>query len=126
MGLCYYISGAHYANTDDGVFMIRAGIEKERFDIGMEAIYREIEDIANGNITQQEYEKAQGFMTGKTQMGIESSDELADFLGAQQLLKGNIMTLNEILDEYKKVTLDDLKSVAKKLSRERLYTYYIS
>ena len=39
--------------------MIRAGIEKERFDVGMEAIYREIEDIAQGHITQQEYEKAQ-------------------------------------------------------------------
>ena len=59
-------------------------------------------------------------------MGIESSDELADFLGAQQLLKGTIMTLEQILEEYKKVTLDDLKAVAKKLSRDRLYTYYIS
>lgn len=28
MGICYYISGGHYANTDDGLFMIRAGIEK--------------------------------------------------------------------------------------------------
>lgn len=65
-------------------------------------------------------------MTGKTQMGIESSDELADFLGAQQLLRGNIHTLEEILDEYKKVTLEDLKMVAKNLSRDRLYTYYVA
>lgn len=53
----------------------------------MDAIYKEIESIAQGNISEQEYMKAQGFMTGKTQMGIESSDELADFIGAQQLLK---------------------------------------
>ncbi len=64
-------------------------------------------------------------MTGKTQMGIESSDELADFLGAQYLLKGQASTLEEILDEYKKVTLDDLKTVAKNLLRDRLYTFYI-
>ena len=51
-------------------------------------------------------------MTGKTQMGIESSDELGDFLGAQQLLKGHIHSLDEILEEYKKVTLDDLKTLA--------------
>lgn len=63
MGLCYYISGGHYANSDDGLFMIRAGMEKERFDIGMEAIYHEIAQIAQGNITMEEYEKAQGFMT---------------------------------------------------------------
>gem|GEM_PF-6289743 len=41
------------------MFMIRAGIEKERLDIGLEAIYKEIESIAQGNITEQEYHKAQ-------------------------------------------------------------------
>lgn len=86
---------------------------------------KEIADIANGNILEAEYQKAQGFMTGKTQMGIESSDELADFLGGQQLLKGKIETLEQILDEYKKVTIDDLKAVAKNLTEENLYTYYI-
>lgn len=125
MGICYYISGGHYANTNDGLFMIRAGIEKGRFEEGRAAILKEIEDIANGNILESEYQKAQGFMSGKTQMGIESSDELADFLGGQQLLKGKIETLEEILDEYKKVTMDDLKAVAKNLISENLYTYYI-
>lgn len=126
LGLCYYIYGSHYANTADGLFIIRAGIEKERFEMWMDAIYKEIESIAQGNISEQEYMKAQGFMTGKTQMGIESSDELADFIGAQQLLKWEVQTLEQILDEYKKVTIEDLKHVAKKLSRENLYTYYIS
>lgn len=65
-------------------------------------------------------------MTGKTQMGIESSDELADFLGAQQLLKGKIQTLDAILEEYTKVGIDDLKKVAQNLADNRLYTYYIS
>jgi hypothetical protein len=36
-------------------------------------------------------------MTGKTQMGIESSDELADFVGSQYLLKQEIKTLDELL-----------------------------
>ena len=125
MWLCYYIYGSHYANTDEGMFMIRAWIEKERLEVWLEAIYKEIESIAAGNISEQEYQKAQGFMTGKTQMGIESSDELADFLGAQYLLKWQIHSLDEILDEYKKVALDDLKTVAKNLTRDRLYTYYI-
>lgn len=33
LGLCYYIYGSHYANTADGLFIIRAGIEKERFEM---------------------------------------------------------------------------------------------
>ncbi len=126
LGMCYYIYGTHYANTDDGLFLIRAGLEKERLDEWLSAIYKEIEQIAAGNITEKEYEKAQWFMTGKTQMGIESSDELADFLGAQQLLKGKIQTLDAILEEYTKVGIDDLKKVAQNLADNRLYTYYIS
>lgn len=126
LGLCYYIYGSHYANSDDGLFMIRAGIEQERLELGLDAIYQEIEKIAQGDITQAEYEKAQWFMTGKTQMGIESSDALADFLGAQQLLKWKVQSLDEILENYKKVTIEDLKAVAQNLSRDRLYTYYIA
>lgn len=59
-------------------------------------------------------------------MGIESSDELADFLGAQQLLKGKIQSLDEILENYKSVSIEDLKAVAQNLAKDRLYTYYIA
>lgn len=31
-GLCYYIGARHSAGTHDGLFMIRAGIDKERFE----------------------------------------------------------------------------------------------
>jgi predicted Zn-dependent peptidase len=31
-GLCYYIGAGHTARTDFGDFIIRAGIDKERFE----------------------------------------------------------------------------------------------
>ena len=77
--------------------------------------------IAQGNITADELTKAQGNMLGKIQMGIETSDEMADFIGAQHLLYGNIKTLDQILEQYKAVTLDDIHSVASYLSPEKLY-----
>jgi len=58
-------------------------------------------------------------------MGIESSDEMASFIGNQYLIYKKIETLSEILKKYKSLTLEDVKKVAKKLSKENLYLFYI-
>lgn len=110
---------------DTGTFLIRAGIDKKRFDFGVEKIYEEIENIANGNITQEEFDNAIGYNEGQIQMGIESSDDMASFLGNQYLIYKKIDTLEEILKKYKKLTLEDIKEVAKKIKKEHLYLFYI-
>jgi len=123
--LCYYIGGSHYALPYTGMFLFRAGLEKGRFDFGVEKIYSEIADIASGNFEQKEFEKAVGYRKGQIQMGIESSDEMASFLGEQYLLYGRIETLDEILVKYEKQDLVGLKEVADRLLAERLYLYWI-
>lgn len=110
---------------DTGTFLIRAGIDKKRFDFGVEKIYEEIEKIANGDITQEEFDNAIGYNEGQIQMGIESSDQLASFLGNQYLIYKKVETLDDILKKYKRLTLNDIKDVAKKLSKEHLYLFYI-
>jgi len=45
-GLCYYIKAMHISTQDTGIFLIRAGIDKKRFDFGVEKIYEEIGKIA--------------------------------------------------------------------------------
>ncbi len=58
-------------------------------------------------------------------MGIETSDQMADFLGAQKLLYNEIRTLDTILGDYKKVTLADIQEVAPMLHPEKLYGFTI-
>lgn len=45
-GLCYYIKASHMTQEDTGVFIIRAGIDKKRFDFGIEKIFEEIQHIS--------------------------------------------------------------------------------
>lgn len=123
--LCYYIKASHLSQEDLWVFVIRAGIDKQRFDFGVEKIFEEIQHIAEGNISQEEFENAIGYNEGQIQMGIESSDEMASFIGNQYLIYKKIETLPEILQKYKKLTLEDIKEVAKKLTKENLYLFYI-
>jgi len=124
-GICYYIKASHMIQQDDGIFIIRAGIDKQRFDFGIEKIFEEIQRIADGDITQEEFDNAIGYNEGQIQMGIESSDEMAGFIGNQYLIYKKIYTLQEILQKYKSLKLDEIKTVAKKLSRENLYLFYI-
>ncbi|MFA7298193.1 MAG: pitrilysin family protein [Candidatus Absconditabacterales bacterium] len=124
-GLCYYIKASHMNQEDLGVFLIRAGIDKKRFDFGVEKIFEEIQNIAEGNITQEEFDNAIGYNEGQIQMGIESSDEMASFVGNQYLIYKKIESLEEVLKKYKNLTLEDVKTVAKKLSKENLYLFYI-
>lgn len=124
-GLCYYIKASHMIQEDTGTFIIRAGIDKKRFDFGVEKIYEEIERVANGDITQEEFENAIGYSEGQIQMGIESSDEMASFIGNQYLIYQEVETLEDILKKYKSLQIKDIQQIAKKLKKEHLYLFYI-
>lgn len=123
--LCYYIGARHYTSRDHGVFFIRAGIDKERFDFGLEKIFAEVAAIATWDITDAEFSQAIGNSIGKLQMGIESSDDMANFFWMQQLIYGNIETIDEQLAKFQSVTKDAVQKMAQKLMRDNLYLYYI-
>lgn len=123
--LCYYITASHSSNNDDGLFMIRAWIEKERFDYGIEEIYKQVDMIANWNITQDDFDKALWFIKWKTKMWIETSDQMSDFIWEQFLFKKQIQSLDDIVKRYEQLSLQDLKNVSNKLLKDKLYMYYI-
>lgn len=124
-GLCYYIRASHYTEPEYGDFLIRAGIDKDRFDFGVEKIFEEIQHIAKGEISEEEFEKAVGFLNGQMQMGIESSDDMANFLGSQYLEYGSIETLEDILAKINAVSLEEVMEICPLLQREKLYHYYV-
>jgi predicted Zn-dependent peptidase len=50
---------------------------------------------------------------------------MALFLGSQYLVYNKIETLEEILDKYKKLTLNDVNQLSSMLSLDNCYTYHI-
>jgi hypothetical protein len=50
---------------------------------------------------------------------------MASFVGNQYLIYNKIQTLDEILDKYKNLKIDDVKNIANIISKEMNYLYYI-
>ena len=67
-GLCYYIGARHSSESYAGNFTIKAGIDKERLDFGIQKVYEEIAELVQYGITPEEFEKARNYRLGKLQM----------------------------------------------------------
>ncbi len=124
-GLCYYIRAGHDSGQDLGAFIMRAGIDKERFNFGVEKIYEEIQKIANWEFWQEEFDNAIWYNIWQVQMWIESSNEMSSFIWSQYLIYKKIETLDEILQKYQNLTIKDVKDIAWMLDKSRLYLYWI-
>ena len=125
-GLCYYASVGHYGDGDDGVFMIRAGLNKDGFDQTIELIRGELSSIATGSsITQVELDQARGYLIGTLQMWLETSSDMSERIGSDYLLYGKVDTIEDIIAAYRAVTLDQIQQIAGKLIWDNWYTYYI-
>ncbi|MBB1556993.1 MAG: insulinase family protein [candidate division SR1 bacterium] len=125
LGLCYYIRGNHAQTKEFGIFSIRAGLDKEKFNFGVEKIHEEINTFLEKRFSDEEFENAKNYLIGGIQMGIESSDEMADFLEHQYLTYGEIKTLDQFLAKYQQVTRDDVESLFPYLYRDKRWSYHI-
>jgi len=116
-GLCYYVHTSEDAFNDVGVFGGGAGVDPVR---AAEAIYVTLGEflaLANGEktVSAAELQRAKEYIIGKTTLGLEDSESVAQYYGLRQLLKGKIETADETLAKIKAVNLDDLSRIAKQL-----------
>lgn len=124
-GLCYSIYAGHSSNKDYGYFFVRSGLDKEQFASGLEKIHQEIDLFISESFSDEELENAKNYKIWSLQMGIESSDEMADFLWTQYLSYGEIETIEDIITKYQKVTRADIEALFPYLSREKRYQYRV-
>jgi len=123
--LCYYIWASHYANDEDGLFMIRAGLDKKNFKKWIDKINEILDEVVDWNISQEQLEKAKGYLLWKTKIWIETSDEMVSYVLDQYLSKKEIVSLEEFVERIKQISLQDIRNIAKMLNKENRYLYYL-
>ncbi len=118
LGICYYIRSSVSASTDHGYFAVSAGVGHNRTQEAIEAIMVELRKIKKEGITEAELKKAKDFIIGNFSLDLESSDDFADFYGFQEVHHEKILNPDEFMAKIKKVTLNEVNSIAKEIFRK--------
>ena len=113
-GLAYDIhSGVHYL-TDTGVFEVECGIPPAKVKDALQVIVDQLALIRDEEITDKEYTQALDLIEGRTALRMEETRAVAQFVGMQETLRGEIISPEQILANLKQVSKEQIKAVARK------------
>jgi predicted Zn-dependent peptidase len=118
LGLGYYVRASNDAFTDHGVLAASVGVDNMRAPEVVPAILEEFEKLAVEPISKEEMQKAKDMLAGRMLLGLESSDELAEYYGFQWVLRNEFVAPEEAIRRINKVTAEEVQELAKKIFLE--------
>jgi predicted Zn-dependent peptidase len=113
-GLAYDIHSYSDNLTDSGAMVIHAGVDPKRVRDALRAILDQLSQLKE-HISETELNKAKELAKGRLLLGLESSRNVANWLGSQALLTNEILTIDDVIPLVEAVTTKDLKRVARQL-----------
>jgi predicted Zn-dependent peptidase len=113
-GLAYDIHSYVEHFLDSGSFIVYAGVDPAKVETAVEAILGELSKLKQG-ISSDELTRAKELSKGRLQLRLEDSQNLALWLGSQELLIQHILTLDEVISIVDAISIDELEQVAEKL-----------
>jgi predicted Zn-dependent peptidase len=94
---------------------VSAGADNARVLEAVRAIRDEFDRLRDEDVSGEELKKVKDMLRGKLALGLESSDEIAEFYGFQEILKRSLRSPEETLRRLNSVTAKDVRRMAKTL-----------
>lgn len=113
LGAAYYVKADNEFLTDHGFLSVSAGVEHSKLETVISAIVDEFRRIATLKITEKELARAKDHFSGRSVLELETSDALAMYYGAQEVLREEIVTPAAVLKKVHALTPEDILRVAK-------------
>lgn len=113
-GLAYSVKTYTSNYKESGTLFTQAGVEHDKADEALKAIADEYRTIREKKVPAGELNKAKEVIVGKMMIKLEDSGDLAHHYATEALLSEKIMTPNEIIKAYSRVTQDDILKLAQK------------
>ena len=111
LGLCYYCSASSVGLK--GAFLVSSGIENKNREIAREEILRQLEDIREGRITDEEWENAKNSMQTALESSYDSPLALCGWYLTRVLLEESFSPM-EYMVKILSVTREEVQAVAKR------------
>ena len=113
-GLAYDIhSGAHFY-SDCGALVVESGIDPNRVDEAIPVILKELAKMRDG-VTEGEWKQALQLTKGRMMLRMEESRAVSSFLGIQELIRGEVQSVDEVIANISSVTQEDIKRAANRV-----------
>ncbi len=112
-GLAYYVHSDNEEFHDAGFFVTQAGIRLSNVQEALKVILGEYGKVRDIRVTPEELRRAKDYAKGRMALSLEDSFRVASFYAAQELLRKEIETPDDVLARIEKVTAEDVQRVAK-------------
>ena len=119
MGVGYYVRAGNNASTDHGYFSVSAGVDNKRIDEVLKAVLAECSLLKRELVGAEELAKVKEHLVGTMYLGLESSDDLAEYYGMQEILHRDIRMPKEKEKRIRAVTAEDVRTLARKIFIEK-------
>ncbi|MDO8604784.1 MAG: pitrilysin family protein [bacterium] len=119
MGVGYYVNAGNSTSTDSGYFAVSAGVANDRLEEVLRAVMVELDSVKNSLVPEDEISKVKEHLIGRTYLGLESSDDLAEYYGMQEIMRREIRTPKEREKIIRSVTAEEIRNMARKIFVEK-------
>lgn len=119
MGVGYYVRAYNDVYTDHGFFQISAGVDNKRIEEVIQAVLVECQKLKDHKVDEEELEKTKEFLIGNMKLSLESTDDIANYFGGQELYKKELKSVEEKATEIRKVTATQIEELAKDIFNNR-------
>ena len=114
-GLAYDVHSFTSKHHDGGYFAVYAGVDPSKAEETIKAILGELHKIVAEEVAESELSKAREYTKGRLQLGLESTNAMASWLGQQELLAGRIRPVAEVVAAVDAVDTAAISRVAKRV-----------
>ena len=112
LGLAYDVHSFTQKHRDTGYLGVYIGVEPKKAVDAVNAVMAELRALADTPVAPEELARAKEFTRGRLRLELETTNGVAFWLTYQQLLLGEINSIDEELALVDAVTADDLQRVA--------------
>jgi len=112
LSLAYDVHSFIQKHRDTGYLGVYLGVEPKKAVDSVNAVMEELRGLCESEVSQEELVRAKEFTKGRLRLELETTNGVAFWLTYQELLLGEILTIDEELAHVEAVTAADLKRVA--------------
>lgn len=119
-GLAYEIGTGLKRYHDTGVFLVHAGIDNRKVADCLGLIFQELGRTKKSLVTKDEFKRAKEFHLGQLSLALEDTMEYMLWMGESVACLDKVYSLAQIIKEVNKVSLDDVRVVARQIFKQEI------